>query len=214
MRRIKTVRDLKGEAYKIIKEAIITQQLPPGSQLKESDLVEKLGVSRTPIREALNQLFREGIIDIYPRQGAFVRKWTAEDVLEVLMLREVVEGLSARLAVNHLQEESIKVLEGYFKQYESGIIGYAEADQRFNIDIILASGSSRVIALTNGLRDTLQMMNMRAVTFRYPERIKDSLVEHGKIIEAFRSRDGMLAEQLIREHFRQTRLYYESHIQR
>jgi len=64
LRRIKTVRDLKGEAYKIIKEAIITQQLPPGSQLKESDLVEKLGVSRTPIREALNQLFREGIIDI------------------------------------------------------------------------------------------------------------------------------------------------------
>jgi DNA-binding GntR family transcriptional regulator len=213
LRKIKTVRDLKGEAYKIIKEAIITQKLPQGSQLKESDLVARLGVSRTPIREALNQLFREGIIDIYPRQGAFVRKWTTADVLEVLILREVLEGVAARLATNRLQEESIKVLEGYFKQYENGVIGYAEADERFHSNIILASGSSRVIALTNGLRDTLQMMNMRAVTFRYPERIKNSSAEHMNIIEAFKSRDEMLAEQLTREHFRQTRLYYESHIQ-
>ena len=73
MRRIKTVRDLKSEVYKIIKEGIRHREFLPGMQLKESDLVEKLGVSRTPIREALNQLSKEGIIEIFPLEGLLLR---------------------------------------------------------------------------------------------------------------------------------------------
>jgi DNA-binding GntR family transcriptional regulator len=213
LRKIKTIRDLKGEVYKNIKEAIVNRNLPPGSQLKESDLVEKLGVSRTPIREALNQLFKEGMVEIYPRQGAFVKSWTKDDVIEVLILREVLEGVAARIATKRLEEDSIRALEGYFRDYRSGLIDYGQADSKFHNDIILASGSSRLITLVNNLMDSLQMMDMRAVSFKYPERINESLAEHLRIIDAFKAKDEMRAEQLTREHFRRTRSFYEKHLE-
>jgi DNA-binding GntR family transcriptional regulator len=213
LRKIKTVRDLKGEVYKSIKEAIISRRLAPGSPLKEADLVEKLGVSRTPIREALNQLFKEGMVEIYPRQGSFVKNWTKDDVIEVLILREVLEGVAARIATKRLQEESIRALEGYFRDYRNGLIDYAQADSKFHNDIILASGSSRLFTLVNNLMDSLQMMDMRAVSFRYPERINESLAEHLRIIDAFKAKDEMLAEQLTREHFRRTLSFYEKHLE-
>jgi DNA-binding GntR family transcriptional regulator len=213
LKRIKTVRDLKGEVYKSIKEAIVSRSLAPGSALKEADLVEKLGVSRTPIREALNQLFKEGMVEIYPRQGTFVKNWTKDDVIEVLVLREVLEGVAARISAKRLQEDSIRALEGYFRDYRNGLIDYTQADSKFHNDIILASGSSRLVTLVNNLMDNLQMMDMRAVSFKYPERINESLAEHLQIIDAFKAKDEMRAEQLTREHFQRTRSFYEKHLE-
>jgi DNA-binding GntR family transcriptional regulator len=213
MRRIKTVRDLKSEVYKIVKEGIITRKFLPGTQLKESNLVRKLGVSRTPIREALNQLSKEGIIEIFPRKGAFVKNCTKEEVIEILILREVLEGAAARLATVQMHEGLVNKLETLFKEYRKGSIDYAQADELFHSEIIQASGSTRLVGLANNLKDSLQMLDMRAVSFRYPERIKESLAEHLKIIEAFRAKDAVLAEKLTREHFQHTRFYYERHLE-
>ena len=212
MRRIKTVRDLKGEVYKIIKEGIINRKFLPGTQLKESDLVRKLGVSRTPIREALNQLSKEGIIEIFPRRGAFVKNCTKEEVIEILILREVLEGVAARLATLQMTGGLIEKLEKLFKDFQKGSIDYAQADEQFHTEIIQASGSTRLVGLVNNLTDSLQMLDMRTVSFRYPERIKESLAEHLKIIDAFRARDAVMAENLTREHFQHTRFYYEKHL--
>ncbi len=213
MRRIKTVRDLKGEVYKIIKEGIINRKFLPGTQMKESDLVRKLGVSRTPIREALNQLSKEGIIEIFPRKGAFVKNCTKEEVIEILILREVLEGVAARLATLQMSDGLIEKLETLFKDFQKGSIDYAQADEQFHSEIIQASGSTRLVGLVNNLTDSLQMLDMRAVSFRYPERIKESLAEHLKIIDAFRARDAVMAENLTREHFQHTRFYYEKHLE-
>ena len=213
LKRIKTVRDLKAEVYKNIKEAIVSRSLPPGSQLKESDLVEKLGVSRTPIREALNQLSKDGIVEIYPRKGAFVKNCSKEEVVEILILREVMEGLAARLATNRLSEESIQKLESFFAQYKDGSIDYAQADELFHSMIIQACGSTRLVGLINNLKDSLQMLDMRAVSFRFPERITESLAEHMEIIEAFRKRNEILAETLTRKNFQQSRFHYEGHLE-
>jgi DNA-binding GntR family transcriptional regulator len=212
LKRIKTVRDLKGEVYKSIKEAIVSRSLAPGSPLKEADLVEKLGVSRTPIREALNQLFKEGMVEIYPRQGTFVKNWTKDDVIEVLVLREVLEGVAARIATKRLQEDSIRALEGYFRDYRNGLIDYNHAILKLQ-RYFLATGSSRLVTLVNNLMDNLQMMDMRAVSFKYPERINESLAEHLQIIDAFKAKDEILAEQLTREHFRRTLSFYEKHLE-
>ena len=213
LKRIKTVRDLKREVYRSLKEAIVSRKLPPGSQLKESDLVEKLGVSRTPIREALNQLSKDGIVEIYPRKGAFVKNCSKEEVVEILILREVMEGLAARLATNHLSEESIQKLESFFAQYKDGSIDYAQADELFHSMIIQACGSTRLVGLINNLKDSLQMLDMRAVSFRFPERITESLAEHMEIIEAFRKRNEILAETLTRKNFQQSRFHYEGHLE-
>ena len=213
MRRIRTVRDLKSKVYKIIKEGIIHRKFLPGTQLKESDLVRKLGVSRTPIREALNQLSKEGIIEIFPRKGAFVKNCTKEEVIEILILREVLEGVAARLATLQMSDGLVKRLETLFKDYRKDSIDYAQADEQFHSEIIQASGSTRLVGLVNNLTDSLQMLDMRAVSFRYPERIKESLAEHLKIIDAFRARDAVMAEKLTREHFQHTRFYYEKHLE-
>ena len=210
MRKIKTVRDLRGEVYKMIREGITGLKLLAGAPLRELDLAQKLGVSRTPIREALNQLSKEGIVEIYPRKGAFVKRWTKEEVIEILILREVLEGLAARLATKKLEEESIQRLKGYFAGYKGNSIEYARLDEKFHGEVIQASGSARLIDLTNNLKDSLQMLNMRTVSFRFVRRIKESRTEHMKIIKAFEARDEALAEKLTREHFQRTRSYYES----
>jgi DNA-binding GntR family transcriptional regulator len=214
MRKIKTVRDLRGEVYKMIREGITSLKLLAGAPLKELDLAQKLGVSRTPIREALNQLSKEGIVEIYPRKGAFVKRWTKEEVIEILILREVLEGLAARLATRKLEEESIQRLKGYFDGYKGNFIEYARLDEKFHGEVIQASGSARLIDLTNNLKDSLQMLNMRTVSFRFVRRIKESRTEHMKIIKAFEARDEALAEKLTREHFQRTRSYYESFFDR
>ena len=213
MRRIRTVRDLKSKVYKIIKEGIIHRKFLPGTQLKESDLVRKLGVSRTPIREALNQLSKEGIIEIFPRKGAFVKNCTKEEVIEILILREVLEGVAARLATLQMSDGLVKRLETLFKDNRKDSIDYAQTDEQFHSEIIQASGSTRLVGLVNNLTDSLQMLDMRTVSFRYPERIKESLAEHLKIIDAFRARDAVMAEKLTREHFQHTRFYYEKHLE-
>ena len=213
MKRIKTVRDLKSEVYKIIKEGIKNREFLPGTKLKESDLVRKLGVSRTPIREALNQLSKEGIIEIFPRKGAFVKNCSKDEVIEILILREVLEGAAARLVTEQMSDELVIKLETFFKHYRKGLLDYAEADEQFHSEIIRASGSTRLVGLINNLKDSLQMLDMRAVSFRYPERIKESLAEHLKIIEAFKAKDAVLAETLTRDHFQHTRFYYEKHLE-
>ena len=214
MRKIKTVRNLRSEVYKIIKEGITSQRLLAGAPLKELDLSRQLGVSRTPIREALNQLSKEGIVDFYPRKGAFVRHWTKEGVTEVLILREVLEGLAARLATQKLSEESIQRLKGYFESFKGKSSEYGQLDEKFHNEVIQASGSARLIDLIKNLHDNLQMLNMRAVSFASPQRIRESLEEHMKIIRAFEAREGDLAEKLAREHFQRTRSNFERELDR
>jgi DNA-binding GntR family transcriptional regulator len=198
----------------VIKEGITSQKLLAGAPLKELDLAQKLGVSRTPIREALNQLSKEGIVDFYPRKGAFVKHWTRDGVTEVLILREVLEGLAARLATQKLSDESIQRLKGYFESYQGNSSEYARLDEKFHNEVIRASGSARLIDLTKNLHDNLQMLNMRAVSFVSPHRIKESLEEHMKIIKAFEARDEALAEKLTREHFQRTRSNFERALDR
>jgi DNA-binding GntR family transcriptional regulator len=212
MRRIKTVPNIKLEVYKIIREGIASREIPAGTQLKESDLVEKLGVSKTPIREALNQLSKEGIVEIYPRKGAFVKHWTKQEVLELFLIREVLEGLAVRLATKSLNKTSIEKLEEYFENYETKTASYAEADEQFHSDIVNGCGSKYLVTLINNLQDSVQMPELRKLSFRSPDRIRESVAEHLRIIKAMKEGNEKKAEELAREHFGHTELYYESHV--
>lgn len=208
LRKIRTARNLKGKVYQMIKKGIIEGSLPSGMQLKEMDLEKKLGVSRTPIREALNQLYKDGMVDIVPRKGAFVREWTEKEVIDTLILHEVLEGLAARLATDHLQGKGIEILESLVQEYEGNSLNYAEFDERFHQEIIQACNNERLINLMKSLEDDLQMHNVRRVIFASPNRIKLSLKEHRRALAALKEGDGELAEKLMREHFRSTRVSY------
>ena len=209
LKKIHTTRDLRGEVYKILRKGITSGELEPGMRLKEVDLVERLGVSRTPIREALNQLSREGLVEITPRRGAFVKPWGKQEVLEVLLLREVLEGLAGRLAAANMADEEIQVLEELMKDYERGKMEYSEADRLFHETIVNACGMERLRELIWNLYDSLQMKKILALSFNEQKRIRESIREHRRIIRALRSRDEDKVEQAIRDNFRKTRSVIE-----
>lgn len=205
MRKIETVRDLKGEVYKILRAGIAKGDLAPGTRLKETALVRDLAVSRTPIREALNQLSKEGLVEIIPRRGTFVKQWNKEEALEILLIREALEGLAARLATDQMTDARLDRLAGYMDRYKKGELEYTEADRLFHYEIVQACGMSRLIDMIKNLYDTLRMSKILAVSFEVPERIIESISEHNRIIEALREKDGDKVERLMRVNFQHTR---------
>ena len=205
MRKIQTVRDLKGEVYKILRNGIVNGDLAPGTRLKETDLVSDLAVSRTPIREALNQLSKEGLVEIIPRKGTFVKQWNKEEAQEILLIREALESLAARLATGRMSEKQIDRLKEYMDSYERGETGYTEADRMFHGDIVQACGMNRLIDMIRNLYDTLRMNKIMGASFESAERIRESMTEHQNIIQALRERDGEKVERLMRLNFQHTR---------
>lgn len=208
MKRIRTVRNLKGEVYKIVRAGIADRTLSPGARLTETDLVKRLGVSRTPIREALNQLAKEGMVEIIPRKGTFVKHHNPEEVVEIIALREVLEGLAARLAAVRLTEADIDAMEAGLERYHSGEMTYSKVDRLFHDRIVTASGMPRLHTLINNLYDSLQMTNVLAAAYKTPGRIEESLAEHRGILEAFRQRDPHLAEKRSRQHLQATLSFF------
>lgn len=205
MKKIQTVRDLKGEVYKILRTGIVNGDLAPGTRLKETDLVRDLAVSRTPIREALNQLSKEGLVEIIPRKGTFVKQWNKDEALEILLIREALESLAARLATARMGEEQLTRLEGYMDSYGRGELGYTEADRMFHNEIVQACGMGRLVDMIQNLYDTLRMNKILGVSFESPDRIRESLVEHKNIIRALRERNGEEVERLMKLNFQHTR---------
>ena len=209
LEKIHTTRDLRGKVYKILRRGITSGKLEPGARLKEADLVEQLAVSRTPIREALNQLSREGLVEIIPRRGAFVKSWGKQEALEVLLLREVLEGLAGRLATATMTDRDIDSLEALMRDYEKGKLEYSEADRLFHEAIVDACGMERLKELIHNLYDSLQMRKILALSFNDKKRIKQSLAEHRQIIKALRDRDEDAVETAIRNNFKKTRTVVE-----
>jgi DNA-binding GntR family transcriptional regulator len=209
LKKIHTTRDLKSEVYKILRTAITGGALEPGTRLKEADLVDELAVSRTPIREALNQLSKEGLVKIIPRKGAFVTRWTKQEALEVLILREALEGLAGRLAACKMSNRAIDALEALMADYENGSRDYVEADKLFHEGIVKACGMERLKELIGNLYDSLQMGKILALSFNSEERITESMAEHRNIISALRSGKEDEVEKAIKDNFQKTRAIVE-----
>lgn len=208
MRKLTEYPNLRERVYEILKRSIIFQEIPPGNKIDEESLAKTLGVSRTPIRECLCKLENEGIVEIIPRRGAFVVKHSKERIVEILLVREVLEGFAARLAVEHMDERTIEEMKSLFKGFSESNIrdrskDYVQADLEFHARIVKMSKNNLLINLMNILDDHVQMLRLRTVALKgRPER---SLSEHVRIIEAMERRNSSLAESLMRRHIRNIR---------
>lgn len=208
MRKLTEYPNLRERVYEILKRSIIFQEIPPGNKIDEESLAKTLGVSRTPIRECLCKLENEGIVEIIPRRGAFVVKHSKERIVEILLVREVLEGFAARLAVEHMDERTIEEMKSLFKGFSESNIrdrskDYVQADLEFHARIVKKSKNNLLIDLMNILNDHVQMLRLRTVALKgRPER---SLSEHIRIIEAMERRNSSLAESLMRRHIRNIR---------
>jgi DNA-binding GntR family transcriptional regulator len=207
------VPSLKDTVYEAIKNSILRHEYQPGSKIPEAILAKNLGVSRTPVREALNRLEREGIIGFVPRYGAFVREFAREEILEILGIQEVLEGLAARLATFRISDDKISAMEADLKKIAKDtppgemldkFMGY---DIDFHGTIAAACNSPRLESLLANIR--AQMTMCRFVTMHLPGRIGRSIKEHAAVLEGFKSRDPERVEKAARAHISAIRSDFE-----
>lgn len=196
----KPLRELVLEA---IREAIKNGSLQPRERLMEIQLADELGVSRTPVREALRKLELEGFIVMVPRKGAYVSDLTMKDVADVFEIRTALEGLAAALAAERITEDELETMERLLVEKGEAInlddIGkLVVVDTKFHEAMYQASRNERLSAIISNLREQIQRFRLTSLSI--PGRKEDSLREHRNLLEAIQARDIQLARQLAQEH--------------
>lgn len=198
---------LKDRVYMALREAITDMDIYTSTEaprLDERTLAEKLGVSRTPVREALSRLEQEGLIQMVPRRGAYVVRKTKTEILEMIHVWAALEGMAARLATANASDREIQELRRFLQSYDDSeearthIDEYSETNILFHQTIIRLSKSKLLMELTQNL--FIHMKSIRARTIKERDRAAQSIIDHTRIIEALESRDTDTAEQLVRDH--------------
>lgn len=183
---------LRDVVFNTLREAILKGELKPGERLMELQLAAKLGVSRTPIREAIRMLEQEGLAVTIPRKGAEVAKMTEKDMEDVLQVREALDELAATIACEQITKEELEELKGTMHEFEEStktkdVKKIAEADVRFHDIIYQATRNPKLVNILNNLRE--QMYRYR-VEYLKDERNYPTLVrEHSLIAEGLTKKD-------------------------
>lgn len=210
---------LKDKVYEALKSAITSMDIyseDTDSKLDERRLAEDLGVSRTPIREALTLLEKEGLVRMIPRRGAFVVRKTKREILELICVWGALESLAARLASTHASDEEIAALRKGFVSLEDPSKAMAKIDEyssdniRFHQSIIRLGKCDVLSEIAEGL--FIHMRAIRAQSIKGRGRVSDSVVDHLQIIEALEKRDAELAEKLVREHTNHLSEHVKKHV--
>ena len=209
MKRVIESPNLRDQTYDIIKNMIIVREIEPGKKINEEQLAKEIQVSRTPIREALCRLENEGIVKIIPRRGAFVADLTEINVSEILLIREVLEGLVARLAAENMDEKTLeklwKALEKVSTTPEKNrdLINYTRSEVNFHALLLSATNNQMLKNMMEIVNAHLQIIRLRTVVI--PERAQKTVKEHQQILKAIENRDASAAEELMRQHVRSVR---------
>ena len=185
-----------------LRSLILRRQLQPGERLRQTELAEQLGVSRTPIREALQDLASEGLVEISPYKGASVSELSLDDLEEVYSVRSALEGYAASLAAQHITEEELQKLESILSEMEDAIeqgelTNLMELNRQFNSTIY---ASSRQTLLYEQAMKFMDLANLyRRIHFSVDRLAADALAEHRVLLAALRNRDAEEVERLTRK---------------
>ena len=217
--RIEAPLSLREIAYEALRESLLRMDLSdPASceRLDERTLSEKLGVSRTPLREAINRLVAEGFLKVVPRKGVYIVRKTKAEVIEILLIRSVLEGLAARLAAKRAAIHEVERMKGIFSPFTSKDIGsrlleYGQANIDFHERILNASQSRMLIERASTFFDHMRWIRARAVGFS--ERHEKMHNEHLQIVEAIEKRKPDSAEKIMRRHIEELARYIDEKIE-
>ncbi len=193
------------KAYHLIKEKIITLELAPSSVIDEQVLMEDLGLGRTPIREALQRLAVEGLVNIVPRRGMFVAEISITDLQKIFEVRMVLVGFCARLAAQRITKDQIAQMEALLQDLEQVQDGDSKAlmviDRRFQQLLYQAAGNEFLAETLNHLYD-LGLRLWYLVLDRLGD-VQDSIGQHRGVVEALKAGDEARAEALVQQHILQ-----------
>ncbi|SKC86272.1 GntR family transcriptional regulator [Maledivibacter halophilus] len=208
MQKIEKAVSYKEKVYRELKTAIISQRIKAGEILNERKLAEKLGISRTPVREAIQQLANEKWVIIEPYRGAYVYELTEKDIIEVFQVRLALECLAIELIVNKISEEDIEKLKDIFRKQEKLKEKYKaeefiEVDREFHTFIANHSENTILIDMLNELGDIIRRLGVQAVQDK--KRFMETLDEHIAIIDALSMKDEAKAVEAMKYHITKTR---------
>src|SRR5438034_702794 len=220
MPRLDTGTTFRKEAYAALKRAITAMDIydhPQEIRLDERRLSEGLGVSRTPIREAMTLLEQEGFVRTRPRRGIFVVRKTKREIVEMITVMAALESMAARLAAARASDSDIAELRRLMDAFRAPhgqkegerLAEYSDANIAFHQAIIKMSGCALLADMTENL--FIHMRAIRKITIHQDNRAARSVVDHMRIIEALERRDPELAERLAREHTLGLAAHVEQH---
>ena len=194
---------LRDVVFNTLRQAILKGELAPGERLMEIQLAERLGVSRTPIREAIRKLELEGLVLMIPRKGAEVAKISARSLRDVLEVRRALEELAIELACQRMSEEEIDNLQKAQDDFKNAIaegdaMKIAETDEHYHDVIYEGTQNAKLIQMLNNLRE--QMYRYRLEYIKDEDKRKILILEHERVLKAVRSRKVAEAKEAMREH--------------
>ncbi|MCX7712010.1 MAG: GntR family transcriptional regulator [Clostridia bacterium] len=196
---------LREVIFNTLREAIIVGELKPGERLMEVQLAEKMGVSRTPVREAIRMLELEGLVNMLPRKGAHVAELSVKDIMDVLEVRASLDGLATALAANRITEEEIKSLKHVQNQFanyveKENLQGSIKKDVEFHEIIYRSSRNDKLIQIVNNLRE--QVQRFRVIYLKDYVSPKELIKEHAEIVDAITSKNASSALAAAEKHIR------------
>ena len=198
---------LGARVFHIIRENILSGKYTANEELKEKSIGEELGVSRTPVREALRQLELEGLVSIIPNKRAYVVGITKKDIRDIYEIRERLEGLCAKWAALYITKEQLDELEEIvfladFHAKKGNVGQLVELDNKFHETLYKASGSKEMYHVLSDFHHYVQ--RVRKITLTSEKRAADSNKEHMMIVEALKEHNAELAEKLASQHILST----------
>jgi DNA-binding GntR family transcriptional regulator len=194
---------LRDVVFENLREAIVEGKVKPGQRLMEVQLAEQLGVSRTPVREAIRKLELEGLVIMLPRKGAYVANMSLKDIIDVLEIRASVEGLAASLASERISPEDIKKLEAILKDFEQSAAGsdvetLLKKDVEFHECIFKATNNKKLHQLINSLWE--QVYRFRVTYISDYDSTVNIARDHKLILDAIKKGDNEMAKKHATEH--------------
>lgn len=201
--RLDSYQPLREVVCETLRDAIRKGILKPGERLMEIQLAEELGVSRTPVREAIRKLELEGYVIMMPRRGTYVANLSIRDVNEVFEIRTSLDSLASGLAAERITDEELERLQrllvligGYIESNNMEKI--VETDTEFHDLLYQASRNTRLVGIIFNLRE--QLTRFRATSMAFPGRLKETLEEHRRLVEAIAQGDVKEAQLAAEEH--------------
>ena len=204
---IDSYRPLRETVCEALRSAIRRGILEPGERLMEVQLADELGISRTPVREAIRKLEQEGYVIMMPRRGTYVSSVSVKDVKEIFEIRSALETLAAELATLRIEpDELIKLrallteIEGHIER-EDSMDKIVATDVEFHGLLYQVSRNERLVAIISNLME--QLARFRTLSMSYPGRLKETLAEHRAMVEAIAAGDVEAARDAAERHMEQ-----------
>ena len=207
---------LRDVVFNTLREAILKGELKPGERLMELQLAAKLGVSRTPIREAIRMLEQEGLAVTIPRKGAEVAKMTEKDMEDVLQIREALDELAAKIACEQISEEQLEELVATMHEFEEStktdnVKKIAEADVKFHDIIYQSTGNPKLVNMLNNLRE--QMYRYRVEYLKDENNYPTLMKEHKDIVEGLVRKNKTQVTETMHQHVKNQAVAVKAMIQ-